>query len=195
MDDDGALIRQYLDGDSEAFNELMRRHASAIFGFLLLRVRDHQLAEDLLQEVFLRMLGAVRRYRHQDKLRAWLFRIARNLVIDHERRKAGIKLVSADTEVYAGQPGGPTVGEMLPGPDWMRPDRLAESRDEADAARQALANLAPAQQEVFLLRQAGMSFKEIARLQGCPVNTALGRMHDAVNTLRRQLVRREGGGT
>ncbi len=194
MDDDGTLLRRYLDGDATAFDELMRRHAPALFGFLLLRVRDRQLAEDLLQDVFVRMLGAVRRYRHRDRLRAWLFRIARNLVIDHERRRAGLKTVPADAEMYPGSPGSPTLAEVLPGPEWMRPDRLAESRDEAQAAREALATLAPAQQEVFLLRQAGISFREIAEMQGCPINTALGRMHDAVTALRRHLARREGGG-
>jgi len=200
VDDDGALLRRYLDGDAGAFEELMARHAPAIFGFLVLRVRDRQLAEDLLQDVFVRMLGAVQpradgdagpRYRHQDKLRAWLFRIARNLVIDHERRRAGVRLVPADAEAYPGRPGGPTLGETLPGPEWLRPEHVAEQRDMADAARAAIERLPTAQREGFLMRQAGLSFKDIALTQDCPVNTALGRMHDAVVALRRHLTERE----
>lgn len=186
MDEDGALIRRYLDGDAQAFDELYRRHGPPLFAFLLVRCRDRARAEDLLQELFLRVVTHLPRYRHSGRFRGWLFRIAHRLLIDEARRRGGVVLVSSDAPVGEGDR--PTsLGESFAGPERLQPEHAVERGEAADAAVRALARLSPAQREVFQLRQAGVAFKEIAQLQGVSINTALGRMHDAVTNLRRQL--------
>jgi RNA polymerase sigma-70 factor (ECF subfamily) len=185
-EDDGTVIDRHLDGDTDAFEILVHRHGPAIMGFLRWRTRDPILSEDLLQETFLRALQALRSYRHRDRLRAWLMRIARNLVIDHERRRSG-RLVPLDAPLSAAEPDGATLGDLLPAPARWEPEPLVERRELAARARAAVDRLAPVQRDVFLMRQAGLSFKEIAKTQECSINTALGRMYDAVNHLRRNL--------
>jgi RNA polymerase sigma-70 factor (ECF subfamily) len=193
-DDDGALINRYLEGDPGSFEEIVRRHGPPILGYLRWRTRDAALAEDVLQEMFMRALKGLRSYRHRDRLRAWLIRIARNLVIDHERR-AGGRLVELDAPLVAGETAGTTLGDLLPAPARYEPEPEAERRELAAAARKALDHLVPVQREVFLMRQSGLSFKEIAKVQGCSINTALGRMYDAVNHLRGVLSDLEKGTT
>lgn len=186
MDDDGTLIRRYLDGDAGAFDELVRRHSGVLLAFLLQRTGDRTLAEDLLQEVFIRMLTHLGTYRHRDRLRSWLFRIAHNLVVDEYRgRRAGT--VSLEERVGRSDDPGPSLGDLLPADDARRPDRIAEGREDLARTRRAMDALTPAQREVVLLREAGMPFKEIARMQRVSINTALGRMHDAVQSLRARL--------
>ena len=80
-----------------------------------------------------------------------------------------------------------TLGDTLPGPERHDPARLTEIRDDAARAAIAVAELHPGQREVFELRQAGMSFAEIAKIQRVSINTALGRMHDAVRHLHERL--------
>lgn len=185
MDEDGELVRRYLGGDVSAFDELVRRHAPGLLGFLLSRLRDRPRAEDVLQEMFLRVLRALPRYRHRDRFRAWLFRIAQNIMADAGRRGARVTLVSIDSRPPGADHDGPSLADQLPAPEHGAPDRVAERREVAAALREAVLRLPAAQRDVFLMRQAGLSFKEIARAQGCPLNTALGRMHDAIQALRR----------
>lgn len=186
VDEDGVLIRRYLEGDAGAFDELYRRHGSPLFAFFLVRCRDRARAEDLLQELFLRVVTHLPRYRHSGRFRGWLFRIAHRLLIDEARRRGGVVLVSSDAPVGAGDHPAP-LGDSFAGPERLQPEQAAERGEAAAAATRALGRLSPAQREVFQLRQAGVAFKEIANIQGVSINTALGRMHDAVTSLRRQL--------
>jgi RNA polymerase sigma-70 factor (ECF subfamily) len=185
VDDDGRLVERYRGGDNAAFDELVHRHGPVLFAFLLSRLRDRVTAEDLLQEVFLHALKGLPRYRHRGRFRAWLFRIAHNAVADHGRRAGRAKLLPLDSPPPGADAGAPALADQLPGPESERPDRVAERREAAAVVREAAERLPALQREVFLMRQAGLTFREIARLQRCPLNTALGRMHDAVQALRR----------
>lgn len=188
-EDDGALVRRYLDGEPDAFAELVARHAPAVLGYLRSRTRSPEAAEDLLQEAFLRVLRALPNYRHTERFRSWLLAIARNLATDREREEGRKRMISIEQPV--GGSATLTLGDTLPGPERHDPVRRAELRDDAARAMEALAALHPAQREVFELRQAGMAFADIARLQRVSINTALGRMHDAVAHLRHALGGRE----
>lgn len=190
-DDDGALVRRYLDGEPDAFAELVARHAPAVVGYLRSRTRSLEAAEDLTQEAFLRVLRALPKYRHQERFRSWLLAIARNLATDREREEGRKKMISIEQPV--GGSATLTLGDTLPGPERYDPARRAELHDDAAHASAALAALHPAQREVFELRQAGMPFVEIAKLQRVSINTALGRMHDAVAHLRAVLGDRGNG--
>ena len=187
MDDDGRFVQRYLEGDIGAFDELVHRHSSSVFTFILRRVPDRSSAEDVLQDVFIRMLTHLHEYRHRGRMRSWLFRIAHNRIVDEARQRRSAGLISTETRHPAAEDTGPTLGDRLSAPAQQQPEQLAERRELAAAAEGALGLLAPAQRDVFLMRQAGLAFKEIARIQGCSINTALGRMHDAVRALRRRL--------
>ncbi len=187
MDDDGALIERYLEGDSPAFDEIVRRHSAPLFWFILRRTRNRELAEDVLQETFLRMLNHLDTYSHRGKLRSWLFRIAHNRIVDEARRRGNAVVLPLDAAPESEDGSGRSFAESLAGPGRHDPAFAAETSEAARAARDGLARLPAAQREVFLLRQSGIPFKDIARYQGCSINTSLGRMHDAVNALRRML--------
>jgi RNA polymerase sigma-70 factor (ECF subfamily) len=178
---DEELVSRYLNGDVTAFEDLFQRYQRPLYGYIRQMVGNPADAEDVYQETFLRAIKALPNYRHQNKFRAWLFRIARNMVIDRVRRRR-------DQLSYEGGDGDSlTLKETLacnrPGPDqstihqeigmriWQEVDRLPDN-----------------QREVFLLRyKSGLTFKEIANLQGSPLNTVLGRMHYAVLKLRTAL--------
>lgn len=175
---DRELIRTYLDGDAAAFDVLYGRYRLPLYGYLngLLRGQG-ALVDDLFQQTWIRALEALGRYREEEKLLAWLLRIAHNLAMDHFRRPVGER-----------EPEPPAALEALAGPDahgspW---EQLSDAEFRV-ALAEAVERLAPEQREVLLLRQQGVSFKEIARMQNSSINTALGRMHYAVQHLRRRL--------
>ena len=174
-------MRAYAGGDLPAFEQLFERHRAALFTFLVHRVGDRDRAEDLLQEVFLKVI------RGRDSLgerpfRPWLYAIARNAVVDAHRR-AGVREVvqaESDGELDAArtEPVAPTAGPLA---DLAAADLGA--RIEA-----ALARLPEAQREVFLLRErARLDYEHIAAETGAGVATVKSRMRYALAALRRQL--------
>ena len=175
---DDALFERYRGGDTAAFERLLARHQSGLFGFLVRLVGDRALAEDLFQETWLRVVREAARYRAEQKFNRWLFTIANRLAIDALRRRKRWASVSVNAEE--------TPLEL--------PDRGPSAADET-ARRQtmgriesALATMQPALRQVFLLREnSGLSFKEIAALTGTPLGTVLWRMSAALKHLRKEL--------
>lgn len=175
---DDALFERYRGGDTAAFERLLARHQSALFGFLARLAGDRALAEDLFQETWLRVVREAGRYHAEQKFNRWLFTIANRLAIDALRRRKRWASVSVDDEEAAVQ----------------LPDRGPSAADET-ARRQtmgrieaALATMQPALRQVFLLREnSGLSFKEIAAMTGSPMGTVLWRMSAALKHLRREL--------
>ena len=175
---DDKLFEAYRDGDTAAFELLLARHQSPLFGFLCRMVGDRALAEDLFQETWLRVIREARRYRAEQKFNRWLFTIANRLAIDALRRRKRWASVSVNAEE--------TPLEL--------PDRGPSAADET-ARRQtmgrieaALTTMQPALRQVFLLREnSGQSFKEIAAMTGAPLGTVLWRMSTALKHLRKEL--------
>jgi RNA polymerase sigma-70 factor (ECF subfamily) len=168
-------LKAYKKGDLAALGLLVEHFRRPLFSFILNMMPRHGDAEEIFQETWLRAIRNLPRFR-EGNFAGWLFRIARNLIIDQIRREA--KTVSPlDQE---GQSGIELVPDAASGPD-----QQAGSRDLGIRIQTALAALAPEQREVFLMRnEAGLSFKEIARLQETTLNTALSRMHYALQKLR-----------
>lgn len=180
---DERLMRRFQAGDARAFEDLVRRHRSALWNFLLRHVGDRARAEDLLQDTFLRAVKASVGWTDRAKVTTWLFTIARNLATDELRRS-----VHRRAEPLEGR-GGDTPGAIDrvaaedPPPDAVAAGALLRPRLEA-----ALAALPEEQREVFLLReQGGMGFREIAEVTGVPENTVKSRMRYALEGLRRTL--------
>ena len=176
--DDEELARRSGAGDEAAFRELLGRYDRRLYGFL--RLRAGQEADDIFQEVCVKVWTGLKSYEARGRFPAWLFSVARNAALDHldkERRRPSTP---------AGDPAQPAeerLAERGPGPD-----RLAETDEAAGRIRRALAALPAEQREVFLLRDyGGLTFREIAGVQGCPLGTALARMQYALAKLRDQL--------
>lgn len=168
MQTDDELMASYRSGQTEAFEQLYRRHAPGLFTYLRMQVGDA--AEDLLQDLFSRVSLSLSRYRAEGRFAAWLYTIARNLVRDRLRRP--LREIPLDDNLT----------------DCCSDERYANRL----AVRDALCGLPTEQREVVLLRiYGGLSFPEIGRVLGCPPNTAITRMHRALGRLRRVLVTEE----
>ncbi len=177
--DDAALISAHQTGDPAALGMLMHRHRSGLMGFLSLRVGTE--AEDIYQETWSRVASGLPSYAEQGTFKGWLYQIARRLVIDHRRRLgARIQLVLGDDAAIQRRPTS------------TRPDDQVAAQQVAQVLDQALDQMQPEVAEVVRLRLIdGVPFREIARRQDIPLNTALGRMHRALKRLREDLIAAE----
>jgi RNA polymerase sigma factor (sigma-70 family) len=182
---DQELIAQYLEGDERAFEELLTRHKDKIYTSIYLFVKDESVAEDIFQEVFIKIIDTLRRgkYNHEGKFGQWAMRIAYNLCVDAFRRGKRRPIVSP-TDSF-------DVLDVL-----QHTDDDAETsiiRDETYLKiRELVDMLSPEQREVVILRHyADMSFKEIAKLTRVSINTALGRMRYALINIRKMVTERE----
>ena len=173
-------------GDCGAYEKLVALYSPRLYGYLVRLVGRTDDAEELLQEVFLRLVGSMASYRHAGQLTAYLFRIATNVVRDRYRRRQVRphevrESESAEHEESAG------LGDMVAG-DEPDPAAAMHLQERAEALNRALARLPAEQREVILLRHySAMSFNEIADVLGCPVGTALARAHRGLKHLRELL--------
>lgn len=172
-------IQAYQRGDVEALERLVEHFRRPLFAFILNMMPGNSDAEEIFQEVWLRVIKHLPRYREKN-FAGWIFRIARNLFIDRIRREQRI--------VSPRHPDDETTIETFPD---RRPDPAAAtgSADLGARIRAALTALPAEQREVFLMRsEADMSFKQIAAAQSTTVNTALSRMNYALQKLRPLLI-------
>ena len=182
---DEQLVTAYLEkGDQQAFRTLVERHQERIFGYLLGMVRDRSVANDLFQETFLRVVAAMQRkrgsYTRQGRWLGWVMRIARNAALDHLRSRKKWQDVEADDD-------GPSFWDRLPD-DAPAADEALHHAALCDRLEGCIQKLTPEQREVLLLRQeAELTFREIAELTDCSINTALGRMRYALINLRKMM--------
>lgn len=179
QDEDKDLAIRAAGGDVSAFGLLYDRHVDAIYRYVYYRVRDDAEAEDLTSDVFMRALKAMPRYEPRQAFLAWLYRIARNAVIDRARR--GNRQVSFEDALEH-----PAADQIV------EPDIELLSRSDSDTLRKALAKLTPLQQEVVVLRfLEGYSTHEIARLVGKREGTVRGIQFRAIGALRQLIPSRE----
>jgi RNA polymerase sigma-70 factor (ECF subfamily) len=180
---DADLLAAYVKGDVESLDILAGRYRQTLFSWFLGMTGSRSDAEDLFQEVWIRIIRNAARYKDVS-FRAWMWQIARNLLIDFRRkRKPNISLDAAEEE--EDQP----LLETLIAPD-ASPREVAERTDLARRAMQAVGKLPAVQREVFLMRiQGDLHFNEIAQVLQIPLNTALGRMHDATTRLKQLMMK------
>lgn len=177
---DEELVVMYVHGENLAFDELLRRHQQFIYSYILYTVRDNGLADDLFQDTFIKAITTLQqgKYRESGKFKAWITRIAHNLMIDYFRQKKSENTVSNDDfEV-----------------DLFNNPSLCEETIEATIVRkqvlndvkQLVAGLPDNQRQVVEMRYyKDLSFKEIADITGVSINTALGRMRYAILNMRK----------
>jgi RNA polymerase sigma-70 factor (ECF subfamily) len=180
---DAALLDRYLAGDRGGADVLFARYQRSLLEFLLRRLGDRELAEEALQETFLRLLERARLLAVHPRIEAWLFAVARNVAADVTRRRKG----GAYPFTSLGSDGFEAGLEDREG---LGPERDLQSRELNIVIVGSLRALSPAEREVFLLRtQAMLSFKEIATRLGAPLNTVLSRMHRALKRIRKDMRR------
>ncbi len=170
-------------GDDHAFRTLVERHQEKVYGYLLGMVRDRAVADDLFQETFIRVIAALRKdrgsYRHQGRFLGWVMRIARNAALDHLRTRKKWQDVPDDEDF--------SWWDTLPADD-LPADSALQAGQEADLLMACIDRLPPEQREVVLLRhESDLTFREIAALTDCSINTSLGRMRYALLNLRKML--------
>ncbi|HEX6965613.1 MAG TPA: sigma-70 family RNA polymerase sigma factor [Gemmatimonadaceae bacterium] len=174
-------------GREEAFRELVRRYERPVFSLIYRMVRDREVAEDLSQETFIKVLNHIDRYRPEFKLSSWLFKIANNLTIDHLRKR------HVDTISMDGSPHAATAAEIeatsfdVEGRGESPLEEL-ESRELGTAIEQAIARLRPEYRSCILLRHVeGRSYEEIAATLDLPLGTVKTYIHRARHELRNAL--------
>lgn len=179
------LIHSFQDGNSQAFETLLIRHKDKLFSSIQFLVKDKYLAEDMFQEVCIKMIDTIRKGRYTDegKFLPWALRIAHNLCVDHFRkvkRQPTIK-TSDDRDIFELI----NVNEASPEKNMMQ--------SQTNSNVQSLLDLLPEEQrEVIVLRHfADLSFKEIAEMTNCSINTALGRMRYGLINLRKMLTEKQ----
>lgn len=170
-------------GEATAFDRLIDAYAPRLHGFLYRLTGSPQEAEDLVQEVFVRLVRTIAAYSHDGRFEPWLFRVAANLARDRiRRRRRAPTVISGDGE---GDGDGGTILADISGRH-TEVDAGMVHGEEVDALNAALGTLPEAEREVILLRHySQMSFKEIATLMNVPLGTALARGHRGLAKLRK----------
>jgi RNA polymerase sigma-70 factor (ECF subfamily) len=182
---DNELILAFQDGNMKALEVLINRHKEKIFSSILFLVKDKFLAEDIFQDVFMKVIDTLRnnRYTDEGKFLPWALRIAHNLCVDHFRkikRSPAIK-TSDDRDVF----------DLITVPEESTETRVMQAQTNG-RIRSMIDMLPEEQREVIVLRHfADMSFKDIAQITQCSINTALGRMRYGLINLRRMMLEKQ----
>lgn len=180
---DSTLVSQYIQGNEEAFAELIKRHKSKVYSTIYLIVKDRYLAEDLLQDVFIKVIHKMKggQYNDEGKFLPWVVRIAHNLAIDYFRRNKRYPTIVMDE--------GMNIFNSLNFSEDSSESIQIKGENEA-LIRSLIHKLPESQREVVLMRHfSDMSFQEIADSTGVSINTALGRMRYALINLRKELTK------
>ncbi|HMO31867.1 MAG TPA: sigma-70 family RNA polymerase sigma factor [Lacibacter sp.] len=182
---DQQLIHLFKDGHTDALETLVLRHKDKLYTSIYLLVKDKYLAEDLFQEVFIRVIDTLRsnRYTEEGKFLPWAMRIAHNLCVDHFRRvKRTPTIKTSDNH---------DIFEVLNFSDESAEQKMMKNQSY-DRVRRMLDLLPEEQRDVIILRHyADLSFKEIAALTNCSINTALGRMRYGLINLRKMMTEKQ----
>jgi len=179
---DQALLEQYQQGNREAVSQLLERHTRRVRDYVRMMVKDNDVADDLTQEVLIKVVKVLDEGRYTDKGRflPWVLRIAHNRVLDYFRAQKQNKTVSESSAGF----------DILGSKNFAEPS-IEESiilDQRAEEVRALVEELPDEQREVVKMRYyEGLSFKEIAELTGVSINTALGRMRYALINMRQMI--------
>lgn len=180
---DKELIRSYLSGDEKSFELLLNRNKDRVFGYIISKVRNENLANDIFQEVFIKVIRTMKNgsYNEEGKFLPWVLTISHNLIVDHFRKAKKMKMISessSKSEEF-------NIFSVLSLTDNNIEDDMIKDQIESDVVR--LVEYLPMEQREVLMNRIfkGMSFKDIAEKEDISINTALGRMRYALINLRK----------
>lgn len=181
--DDRELISLYLQGNETAFKTLLMRHKSKIYRFIMMKINDTDLANDIFQETFIKVVNTLKlgQYNEEGKFLPWVMRIAHNLIIDHFRKINKVTMISESSSLKSDY----TIFNTLQ----VQDDNIEESilKSELESQMLELVEFLPEMQKDILKMRLfqDLSFKDIAENEGISINTALGRMRYALINLRK----------
>ena len=179
---DYELVKQFIEGNQSSIEVLIKRHKRKVYTYILLIVKNHELAEDIFQDTFIKVIKSLKQNKYTDdgKFVSWVVRIAHNLIIDHFRKEKNLKTISNDStdlDIFnSNKLSEPTVEQKIVKEQVFRD------------IRNLIEKLPDDRREVIVLRHyIGLSFKEIADETNVSINTALGRMRYALINLRKMI--------
>ena len=178
---DSLLLSQYIKGNEEVFSALLHRHQNRVFSTVYVIVKDQYVAEDLVQEVFIKAVRTIKsgKYNEEGKFLPWLLRIAHNLAIDHFRKNKRYPTIVMED-------GNNVFNTLEFSEESIETTRIKE--DTHNQLKKLIKDLPDSQREVLVMRHyMQMSFQEIADATGVSINTALGRMRYALINLRKKM--------
>lgn len=182
---DEVLMLRYKDGDLNAFEILIEKYQQPLFAFVYRFCNDYHQAQDLAQEVFLRVIRNSRQYEPRAKFTTYLYTVAHNICIDYVRRMKKRRSVSLSDPLDAD--GDLTLGDSMKD-ERANPERDFNQKGFEQALQKAIKELPEEQREVFLLReQMHLPFEEIGKIVGCVPSTAKSRMRYALQSIREKL--------
>jgi len=176
---DQELIGKYLAGNESALEKLIRRHKNRVYAYILMVVKDKELAEDLFQDTFIKVINTFRsrQYKEEGKFIQWVMRIAHNLIIDYFRKSKRIPIVENNDDY--------DIFDKVRIPVESVEEQLITEQIHRDV-KKLIDYLPKEQKDVLVMRHYGdMSFKDIAEVTNVSINTALGRMRYALINLRK----------
>ncbi|MGC9352472.1 MAG: RNA polymerase sigma factor [Mariniphaga sp.] len=177
---DNELVQRFIEGDQNSLEILIHRHKSRVYSYILLIVKNQDLAEDIFQETFIKVIRSLKRgkYVENGKFVSWVLRISHNLIIDHfrkEKLQGTVSNDSLDVDIFNSQ----KFSDFTIEDEMVNNQILSEVKD-------LVKELPEDQQQVIYMRHyMGLSFKEIAEQTDVSINTALGRMRYALINLRK----------
>ncbi|GEQ86491.1 RNA polymerase subunit sigma-24 [Patiriisocius marinistellae] len=176
---DAVLVSSYLKGEESSLSILITRHKQRIYSFIYSKVFDRDVAEDVFQDTFIKVINSLKRgkYNEEGKFLPWVMRIAHNLVIDHFRKNNRMPKFENNSDF--------NIFSVLSDNSLNAEKGMIKEQVESDV-RRLIEELPEDQKEVLMMRiYKDMSFKEISEQTGVSINTALGRMRYALINLRK----------
>lgn len=179
---DKELVESYLKGNQSSFEILLNRHQSRVFAYIMMLVKDRQLADDIFQDAFIKVIRTLKSgtYNEEGKFIQWVMRIAHNLIIDHFRRSKRLPIAESGSDDFQ-------LIDRMGYTDTSIEQKMVTDQIHEDL-RKMIDYLPSEQREVLYLRMyAEMSFKDIAEMTNVSINTALGRMRYALINMRKMV--------
>jgi RNA polymerase sigma-70 factor (ECF subfamily) len=176
---DNELITRYVAGDEIALKSLINRHQKKVFSYILMSVKNRELAEDIFQDTFIKVINTLKseNYKEEGKFLQWVMRIANNLKIDHYRKVQRMPAFESNTDF--------NIFDVLNGTDPSIEQKIITEQIYSDV-KNLVQYLPDEQREVLEMRiYDDVSFKDIAEITNVSINTALGRMRYALINLRK----------
>ncbi len=175
---DQELVKEYLTGDNKSFELLLIRHKSRVFAFIMSKIKNRDITEDIFQDTFIKVINSLQKgkYNEEGKFLPWMMRIAHNLIIDYFRKEAKMKNVRPTDDF--------NIFDTISNGNIGQEEEMIRKRVYSDL-NILIQDLPQDQMEVLKMRYfEDMSFKQISKLTGVSINTALGRMRYALINLR-----------
>jgi len=176
---DQVLVQNFLNGDNKSFEELLSRHKNRLFSFIMSKVKNRDITEDIFQDTLMKVINSLKKgkYNEEGKFLPWMMRISHNLVIDHFRKESKMRKIRPTSEF--------DIFDILDDGRENQEDLMIQIQVHADL-NILIEQLPEDQKEVLKMRYSeDLSFKKISELTGASINTALGRMRYALINLRK----------